>query len=67
VAFFLGNEPGHDLLCAAQQDFRIQVKGVREIPAQSSLLGYSAVAPEWLFLPDCVEKVAEHFAMASLS
>jgi hypothetical protein len=27
VAFFLGNEPGHDLLCAAQQDFRIQVKG----------------------------------------
>jgi len=27
AAFFLGNEPGYDLLCGGKQDFRVQVKG----------------------------------------
>jgi hypothetical protein len=27
AAFFLGNEPGYDLLCVGETDFRVQVKG----------------------------------------
>ncbi len=27
AAFFLGNQPAYDLLCAGEKDFRVQVKG----------------------------------------
>jgi hypothetical protein len=27
AAFFLGNQPAHDLLCKGEKDFRVQIKG----------------------------------------